>query len=540
MKQERDKSFGTIRSYVWPIHAHEFKKLVPMLVMLFCVCFNYSILRNLKDSILVTENSSGAAVIPFIKVWVMLPAAVIATIIFTHLSNRYSRKTVFHVIILSFLAFFFLFAVYIYPHRDALHPHAFADFLENSLPFGFKAIISMIRYWTLTCFYVMSELWGSIVLTVLIWGFANEVTRLSEANRFYSALSIGTNISPIIAGQVAVSFSSTSFNPLLFFGQDAWEQSLFKLIILVIISGLCILFSFNWMTKNVLNEKEKHIEQDKPNQEKKKLGFRESLQLVSRSKYLLCIAALVISYNLVIGLVEVIWKDQLRVLYPQANEFNIYINNLTSLMGIISTTAALLMVGILSKLGWTKTALATPLVLLVTSLAFFTCILAQNSLAPIVSIFLGTTPIAIAVFLGSLQNCFSKAAKYSLFDTTKEMAFIPLGSDEKLKGKAAIDGIGSRLGKSGSACIHQGLYFMFCSLSASTPFVAIALLAAIAVWIVAVLSLGKQFDTKRNDQTVPAPTPASSNTFSVEPVLISKDTFSRVPLIEANPVGVSQ
>ena len=42
------------------------------------------------------------------------------------------------------------------------------------------------------------------------------------------------------------------------------------------------------------------------------LSFKESISYISNSRYLLCIAVIVVAYNLVINLVEVVWKDQLK------------------------------------------------------------------------------------------------------------------------------------------------------------------------------------------------------------------------------------
>lgn len=512
-----EKTFGSIRSCFWPVHRHEVRKLVPMSLIIFLICFNYSILRNMKDTVVVT--ASGAEVIPFIKVWVMFPMAILLTIIFTKLSNRFSQERVFYIMTSGFLIFFVLFAFILYPLRDVLHPHAFADRLELALPIGCKGWVSMLRYWTFTGFYVMSELWASIILNVLFWGFANEVTRINEASRFYSVFGIGSNIATIIAGQTAIFLAQAPFSTTWIFGERAgWEEAQLILVTVVTICGLLTMGVFRWMNAYVLNDPsfdELHYDK-KEMKAKGKLSFRESFSYLSNSKYLICIAVVVVSYNMVINLVEVVWKDQLRTLYPNPSEFNTYMNNLTSIMGVVSTITALFMAKIISRFGWTKTALVTPVIMLVTCTGFFSFLFFRDDLASIVIALTGTTPLAIAVFFGGAQNCLSKAAKYSVFDTTKEMAYIPLSHECKLKGKAAIDGVGSRFGKSGGSLIHQGLLFIFATLSASAPYVAGILLVVVVFWIIAVRSLGKQFGELVESQTVEEKQPESRSQPSLE------------------------
>jgi AAA family ATP:ADP antiporter len=191
---------------------------------------------------------------------------------------------------------------------------------------------------------------------------------------------------------------------------------------------------------------------------------------------------------------EVLWKDQLARLYPSATDYNIYMNNLTSMIGLCATITALFMAKIIEKLGWTWTALITPIMMLITCAGFFSFLLFQDHMSMAVFAAIGTSPLAIAVFFGSAQNCLSKAAKYSVFDATKEMAFIPLDHECKLKGKAAIDGVGSRIGKSGGSLMYQGLLMFVGSVSASAPFVAVILGVAIILWTIAVRVLGKQFN----------------------------------------------
>jgi len=99
--------------------------------------------------------------------------------------------------------------------------------------------------------------------------------------------------------------------------------------------------------------------------------------------------------------------------------------------------------------------LITPIVLLVTGIGFFAFIIFREQLAPYM---MGLSPVVLAVLFGQAQNIMSKSTKYSLFDPTKEMAYVPLDQESKVKGKAAIDVVGARLGKSGGALINQAIH----------------------------------------------------------------------------------
>jgi AAA family ATP:ADP antiporter len=394
-----------------------------------------------------------------------------------------------------YIAYFAIFTLFLYPNRDSLHPHAWADQIQATLPVGFRGLIAMVRNWTFTSFYVMAEMWSTMIMTILFWGFANDVTSVKDAKRFYGLFGVGTNFSGVIAGLVATSLSGHVFNPSLPFGQNGWDQSVVFLNLLVIASSLLCMGLYWWINRQGFGYKN-HQQTDSatPAEPTIKMGMRKNFAYLAKSRYLLLIAVLVITYNIAINLIEVVWKDQVKQLYPTPADFNAYMGGIVFWIGVIATGISMFVSGnVIRAFSWTTSALIAPVLTLITGVFFFACLLLpKESLLGMTAAF-GMTPLALGVFFGSVQNCIVRGTKYSLIDTTKELAFVPLSTESKMKGKAAIDGVGSRLGKSGGSLIQQTLLVAFGSIAASTPIVGFILIFSLGAWILAARSVGRQF-----------------------------------------------
>ncbi len=367
----------------------------------------------------------------------------------------------------------------------------------------------------------MSELWGSVAISLLFWGFANDITKVGESKRFYALFGLGANVAMLFSGPAIIHFSN--IRSKLPAGADAWGITLNYMVGMVFLSGLIIMGIYWWINRNVLTDAKLYdpAEKQRLKKEKPKMSLKESFLFLARSKYIACLAIIVIGYGVAINLVEVTWKGQLKLQYPNPNDYQAFMGYFSTITGI-ATILMMLFVGgnVIRRFGWKVGALITPVVLLITGVGFFSFVIFRDSLTAFIAM-LGTTPLMLAVVFGTAQNIMSKSSKYSLFDPTKEMAYIPLDQESKVKGKAAIDVVGARLGKSGGSLVQQGLIIACGSLGAITPYVGGILFVIIAAWLIAASSLSKKFQQLTAEKEEQAKTSASDRT---EPV--SKSTAS--------------
>ena len=474
------------------------KKAIPMGFIFFFILFNYTCLRNLKDALVVTN--SGAEALSYLKLFCVTPSAILFMLVYTKASDLLKNEHLFYATLSPFLIFFGLFAFVIYPNRTFFHPSPETIAAWQAACPTLHWPIALFGIWSYGVFYVLAELWGSTLIALSFWQFANQVCKMSEAKRMYAFFGLMAQFSLLFVGVVGKWASDIRSNVAP--GEDPWQKTLNYLLSTVVIFGVVTMLIYRWIYTHVLTDKRLYDKPELPGvkKKKKKAGLMESLKTICTSPYLGLIAMLVICYGISVNLIEGLWKSQLKVQYPNENDYNTFMSMNTFYTGIASMVMLIVGGNVLRVFRWVSAALITPLVFTIGGILFFTFIVFKDNLAEALAN-LGTNPTFMAVMLGAVIVVIAKSTKYALFDLTKEMAYIPLDEDMKVKGKAVVDVVGGRLGKSGGAFIQVVCFSIGTAITGIKPtyfeivpylfgmFVIICVL-----WILSVKSLGKKVE----------------------------------------------
>jgi AAA family ATP:ADP antiporter len=181
------------------------------------------------------------------------------------------------------------------------------------------------------------------------------------------------------------------------------------------------------------------------------------------------------------------WKSILKKKYPDPLDYQRFMGNFSSIVGLSTCIVIFFGVHAIRILGWRMGALATPAVMACLALPYFSSILVGVD---------QPKALHFAVALGTMQTLLSKTAKYALFDPTTQMAYIPLDDESKVKGKAAIEVLGSRIGKSGGSLIQQGLVMIFGDILSAAPALTVIYYCVLAWWAYSAHRLGILFVEK--------------------------------------------
>lgn len=497
---EKTANFAKWRKRLWPVYNTELNSFLPLFILKFCVTFNYTILAATKDTIVVTAKGGGAEVIPVLKGGVVIIIACLVMLGYSKLCNKVSRNNVFYIILYSFMLFFLLYGLVFFPYKDLLSPHQSADWLLYHIGVQHKHWIAVYRYWMDSLFFVLAELWGAMMIGILFWGLANHINNVKNAARFYTLYTVGGQIGAAAAGMIVYYYSNVISHQFA-----TTVAFLMKIVVLMcFVIGLIYWWTNRYVVKQKQSELIVNIQDDRT-----KLSLKDSLLFIIKSKYLGLIAFMVIGYGISVNMVEVSWKAMLKLQFPDPADYQTYMGVVQTILGIISLLVALLLGGnFIRRYGWYASAQLTPIIISITSLLFFILyylfpdyasnnhvLLFANNLN--IKCMWILTPLGLLVLAGTIHNIACKTMKYCLFDTTKEMAYIPLEREAKIKGKAAVDLVGARLGKSGASWTQLVLIDLIGagSILGALPLLFPVVSFILIFWLFAVHKLNKRFLT---------------------------------------------
>jgi len=487
------------REIIWPIHRSELVKFVPMCLLMFFILLSYNILRGLKDSLVMTHISPQ--VISFIKLWFEMPAGVLMVLLYSSLCNRMSTERAFRIILLGFVGLLALFAYVLYPFRDFFQPDPLVVEQYISQYSNFKWFIKIWGQWTCVAFYIVGELWPIVIFSLLFWQLANKITNTEEAKRFYSFFSLFGQSNLLLSGSLIVYFSSKNHILTNFIGYVSnsscpTEIMVQSLVLLVILFSMLCFYLHYFIETRVIKKME--LTDKKPKVKAPKLGLIESLKVILQSRYLWLICILLISYSTSVNLLEGLWFEKAKEYYGTTEGFIKYQGTVLMWTGVATVLCSFVGSAVIRYYGWFWGAITTPCIILCVGVAFFIFCMFEGQLTVLAHSLSLISPQFLIVFMGGAQNVLGKGTKYSLFDASKEMVYIPLDDEMKTKGKAAVDIVGAKIGKSIGAVLQCSIFTMYPSAKHSSIVHLLMSLFIIVclVWIYSVKSLDKEYSLK--------------------------------------------
>eukprot|EP00544_Gedaniella_sp_CCMP2646_P006754 CAMPEP_0202496374 /NCGR_PEP_ID=MMETSP1361-20130828/19622_1 /ASSEMBLY_ACC=CAM_ASM_000849 /TAXON_ID=210615 /ORGANISM="Staurosira complex sp., Strain CCMP2646" /LENGTH=540 /DNA_ID=CAMNT_0049127689 /DNA_START=202 /DNA_END=1824 /DNA_ORIENTATION=+ len=476
-------SLTKLRRTIFPIYGkQETIKFLLIGSIKFFIIMALTLTRDTKDTLVVTQ--CGAEAIAFLKIYGVLPAATAFIALYSKMASVLEKKTLFYSTCIPFFVFFVLYDVVIYPNAAILHPslESVQKILGSTSSGGLAVLAKIVANWTSALFYVVAEIYSSVSVGLLFWQFANDVVPIGQAKRFYPLFAQMSGLAPVLAGQYVVRYASQA---------PDFGSSLNRLTAAIAFSGTMICIYYQLATQYV--EKTEGVPEVNidgsvsPKKKKPRMSMKESAKFLASSQYLRLIATLVLGYGLSINFTEIMWKSLVKKQYPDPLDYQRFMGNFSSAVGLSTCIVIFFGVHVIRILGWKVGAMATPGIMMILGIPFFACILIGLD-SPV--------RLHVAVVLGTIQSLLSKTSKYALFDPTTQMAYIPLDEESKVKGKAAIDVLGSRVGKSGGSLIQQGLVFVFGNIINAAPVVAVIYYSVLVGWIAAANRLSSLFQAQ--------------------------------------------
>lgn len=290
--------------------------------------------------------------------------------------------------------------------------------------------------------YVVKDIFA-VVLVEAFWSYSNLVFRTETAKKVYGLFCVMGSLGGLV-GNLWVGVLAGSFGTL--------AAVAFVLPVLLAVWAGC---------SAAVHRGARRV---RPRNDKPR--FVDSLQVVRKSDYLGWMVLLIATVQVVITLVDFQYNQTIERAYPATDARTRVIGQVYAAIDFGSIGLQLLTVTILRVAGVSRALLAIPVIL---------------------SGFILSFVAAPGFWVLAALKIASKCLDYSVFRAAKEILYIPLAPDEKVRGKAVVDILTYRVAKGGASMLIQVL------VNAGVAILTFAALPLIAVWLLTTAAIIRRY-----------------------------------------------
>jgi AAA family ATP:ADP antiporter len=312
----------------------------------------------------------------------------------------------------------------------------------------FRLLLNSPGHFTVGCFYVFVDILG-VVLIEQFWSLTNSIYTTQEGRSWYGFVGTGGLVGGVMGGWVAAMF--IKYTPLQ--TPD---------LLLTAAAIIAIIFVLTWFMgrAGIFCEVDHVVRIIEPSSG----GWR----ILSHSRYLLLIAAILLLAQLASPIVEYQFLNSVEASYPEREARTAFLSLFFAVLGAVSIAVNMGITPLVHRaLGAIAGLLVQPLMIWIFSWCFFF----QSTL-----FFAGATKIS------------DRAMSYSINRASKELLYVPVDSVLIYQAKAWIDMLGYRLFKVAGSVIIL-LFTQWLPFTVSLPQLSWFTVSICVIWIILIMVL---------------------------------------------------
>lgn len=331
---------------------------------------------------------------------------------------------------------------------------------------GYAGAVSNPGVWTVWSFYVLGDMYNTLMLT-LFWTLMNNSVEVDSAKRLYGIVGLGG----VTGGLVGATLMRSSVTMI---GREAVLLSCIAPTIIIAIIGFlfarCMenkqVSSTNWANSSDARHGATSRFQNSG------ASALSGLRLLASSKYLMAICLLVAFYEVASSIVDFQLSAMVERHITGGLARDQYFGFVAQVQGTASILVQLFATSfVLRRFGVGHALLALPVMILFGSLGF-----------------LALPTLSIAMLMSVSDN----SMNYSINQSAKEMLYVPTTSEEKYQAKAFIDMFVQRFAKIIAVGLNLGLV-AFVSVE-QVRWLSVASILMLTLWISVIRFAGRRFD----------------------------------------------